>query len=50
MSDDARFGILAEMRFKHMKAHIRLHLTRLLDYASVHSEIESFLAAPKDKM
>ena len=43
MSDDVRSGIL--MCPEHIKTHIHLNLTRLLDYASVRSEIETFLEA-----
>ena len=43
MSDDVRSGILTEMGPEHIKTHIHLHLTRLPDYASVRSEIETFL-------
>ena len=43
MSDDVRSGILTEMCPEHIKTHIHLNLTRLPDYASVRSEIETFL-------
>ena len=44
-SDDVRSGILTEMCPEHIKTHIHLNLTRLPDYASVRSEIETFLEA-----
>ena len=44
-SDDVRSGILIEVCPEHIKAHIHLNLTRLPDYASVRSEIETFLEA-----
>ena len=45
ISDDVRSGILTEMCPEHIKTHIRLNLTHLPDYASVRSEIETFLEA-----
>ena len=45
ISDDVRSGILTEMCPEHIKTHIHLNLTRLPDYASVRSEIETFLEA-----
>ena len=44
-SDDVRSGILTEMCPEHIKTHIHLNLTRLPDYASVRSEIETFREA-----
>ena len=41
-SDDVRSRILTEMCPEHIKTHIHLNLTRLPDYASVRSEIETF--------
>ena len=38
-------GILTVMCPEHIKTHIRLNLTRLPDFASVRSEIETFLEA-----
>ena len=43
--DDVRSGILTEMCPEYIKTHIHLNLTRLPDYASVRSEIETFLQA-----
>ena len=45
ISDDVRSGILTETCPEHIKTHIHLNLTRLPDYASVRSEIETFLEA-----
>ena len=47
ISEDVRSGILTEMCPEHIKTHIHLNLTRLPDYASVRSEIETFLEAPQ---
>ena len=44
-SDDVRSGILTEICPEHIKTHIHLNLTRLPNYASVRSEIETFLEA-----
>ena len=44
-SDDVRSGILTEMFPEHIKTHIHLNLTRLPDFASDRSEIETFLEA-----
>ena len=44
-SDDVRSGILTEMCPEHIKTHIHFNLFRLPDYASVRSEIETFLEA-----
>ena len=44
-SDGVRPGILTEMCPEHIKTHIHLNLTRLPDYFSVLSEIETFLEA-----
>ena len=44
-NSDVRSGILTEMCPEHVKTHIHLSLTRLPDYASVRSEIETFLEA-----
>ena len=44
-SDDVRSRSLTEMCPEHIKTHIHLNLTRLPDYASVRSEIETSLEA-----